>query len=226
MTTLSLPTASAWYFRIQLDAEIAAAQGFSCMEAAAASSERIKHQIAGLGERLDQGQKRREGFFGGMQLVAAVHEVNHVADGVRRLFRVALRQQIRAFMLVTQMAGSGGIALQEYQMADNTEACGFPGGHEAVDMRPAVETDAEAVAGKDTIYFGKGRFQPGVVIIVFETSASTVFVAYQVRRVGQAEVNASSLELGQDLQAIATNDGIGDVGEQCGIHRLISFLCC
>ena len=159
-----------------------------------------------------------------MELVAAIDEVDHVTDGIGRLLRIALCQKIRTFMLVAKVACRRSVALREYQVPDNTETCRLPRRHEAVYVRPTVEADTEAVAGQDTVHLCECWFQPGIVIIVLDGTASTVFVAYQVGWISQDEINAFGLKLRHNVHTIAVDDGIRDDGGlRDGIHGVSPF---
>src|SRR5579875_118805 len=146
------------------------------METAAASGKGVTYQGTGLGEGFYQWQKRRERFFCRMQLVAAISKLNHITDGVGGFLRKTFRQHVSAFVLITQMARGGSITLREYQMPDDAEACGLPGSHEAIHMRPAIEANAEGILCQNTVHLSKGRFQPGIIVIILDTTASAIFV--------------------------------------------------
>jgi hypothetical protein len=72
--------------------------------------------------------------------------LDHVADGVLGRFRVAFRQEIGAFVLVSLKPGARGVALRKSEMAENAESSVTKRSGEFVDVRPAVEGYAEAVS--------------------------------------------------------------------------------
>lgn len=87
------------------------------------------------------------------------NEVNYVTNRVFRFIRIALRQQIRVFMLVTQMTRGRSVTLRKYQMSNDVEPCGAESVHKAVCLRPSIEADAKAITGKHAVHFGKGPSQ-------------------------------------------------------------------
>src|SRR5216683_1539281 len=93
-------------------------------------------------------------------------------------------------MLVAQKAGTGGIPLRKYQMPDNTKTCAAKCGEKAVGTRPPIETDTKPVAGEDSVHLDKGRFEPGVIIVVYDAPACPVCVVCEVGRVSQDKINA------------------------------------
>ena len=57
-----------------------------------------------------------------MQLVAGVAPVDNVTGGFAWLLRVALGQQMGAFVLIADKSGRGGVPLGKGEMSDDPEA--------------------------------------------------------------------------------------------------------
>src|ERR1017187_810800 len=93
-------------------------------------------------------------------------------------------------------------------MADRPKACRTEGLHEPVRVCPAVECEAEAVRLEHTVHLGECRLQPGIIVVVWYHAAITRLIACNIWRVGEDEIGASGVELGQDVEAIAADDGV------------------
>src|ERR1700722_7362645 len=101
-----------------------------------------------------------------MELIAAVRPVDNIPDYVFRPDGIALRQQVRTFMLIPEKLAAGCIALWEDEVTYNSEARVPVGADESVSLRPSVETDGEAVFFQHTVHLGKTRFKPGGIVVI------------------------------------------------------------
>jgi hypothetical protein len=93
-----------------------------------------------------------------VQLIAGVVPLDNVAEGLLRLARIALGQQIAAFVLAAYMAHRGRVPLRKTEMPYRPKTGGAEGIHEAVGMEPAVETEAVTVSLEDAVHLGEGGF--------------------------------------------------------------------
>ena len=91
------------------------------------------------------------------------------------------------------------------------ESCAAPRIEEMVGARPAVETYHQAVLLQDTICFGHRGFEPVIIPVILESAARTVAIIYQIRRVGEDEIDALGGHLLHDLDAIALDDAVGNL---------------
>jgi hypothetical protein len=163
-----------------------------------------------------------------MQFVAGVmRPLNHVGNRMLRLFGFSFGEQISAFVLITQEARARGVRLRENQMADGSKTRLGEGRGEFVDVGPAVEERAKAVAFQHTIELGEGRLDP-LEIVVADRSAVAGRIAVDVRRIGQNEIHAFGFEAAHDVDTVAVQDcvevGGGGRGQCAGGHG-VSFLC-
>lgn len=78
---------------------------------------------------------------------------------------------------------------------------------EFVDVRPAVEERAKAVAFQHAVKLGEGRFDP-LEIVAVDRSAAAGRVAVDVGRVGQNEVHAFEFDAAHDVDAVAVEDDV------------------
>ena len=76
-------------------------------------------------------------------------------------------------------------------MPNGSESCGTKRVKELIGVRPSIEADAKAVLPELAVDFGECRFEPCVVIIVRDDAPVAGFVAADIRRVGENEVDAS-----------------------------------
>ena len=84
----------------------------------------------------------------------------------------------------------GGIPLQKNQVSYNTKPCAAKCDEKAVCMGPPIETDTKTVAGENAVHLSKGRFEPGVIIVVYDAPAGPVCVVCEVGRVSQDKIDA------------------------------------
>jgi hypothetical protein len=82
------------------------------------------------------------------------------------------------------------ILLYEAQVTNGPEAGRKKCGHEAVNYRPPVEGDTEAVRTKHAVEFRKRGFQPLGVIVVCHSSTVSRRVRSDVGRVRQNKADA------------------------------------
>ena len=156
------------------------------------------------GSRTEQRLLRR------MQLVAAVGPVDDIADGRLRKLRIALRQQVGAFVLIAEILFRRRVALRKDEVTDDAETRLAPCLHEAVGMRPAVEADSEAVAAKNAEHLRESWLEPGVVVVVRDGAPVARNVARDIRRVRQDEIDAVRRKLRENAEAVALDDRVAE----------------
>jgi hypothetical protein len=115
-------------------------------------------------------------------------------------------------VLIADKADRGGVPLGKGEVSHHAKACVTVSPHEAVGLGPAVEAHAKAVTFKHTVHLSKSRFQPCAVIVIRHGASVARFVAGDVRRVGQYEVDAFGGKLRQDMEAVGIDDGVAEVG--------------
>src|SRR5437867_1085387 len=91
-------------------------------------------------------------------------------------------------------------------MAHGSEATCLPCLHEALDPRPTVKRNAKAVGLQEATKLAEAWTKPGVGIVVEATAPVARFVADEIRRVGDDEVNAFRGHRLHDGNAIAVDD--------------------
>ena len=93
--------------------------------------------------------------------------------------------------------------MANYTESRLAECCG-----KFFNVRPTVEAHAETVVLQDAVEFGEGQLEPGE-IVVGDCPPTVVPMAPDVGGIGQHEVNAVRGKLGQDVGAVAVDNGIG-----------------
>jgi len=74
-------------------------------------------------------------------------------------------------------------------MSDDSESRSRPRGKELVGTVPGVETDAETAEFQKTIHFGECWSKPSGVVVVRNTTAVSVTVVDEIRRIGEDEID-------------------------------------
>src|SRR6266850_1977030 len=103
-----------------------------------------------------------------MQAVAGITPRQHVGKRAQGSARVALRQQIGAFMPGLGVAAARGIGFGEYDVPDDAETYLAPGDKELIGGGPAVEGHGKSMGTQYAVHLGKGRAQPAVMIIAWD----------------------------------------------------------
>lgn len=194
--------------RVKLDAEISPSGALGGNAGRAGTGEGIEHELAGLGERLDQRVQYVDRFLGGMQLVAGVNPVHHVRRRGGRKWGAALEEQIGAFVPVLQKGGFRGVALAEDDMPGDTKARLFPCREEQIGLRPAIEADGEGVVFQRAVHLAEGCLQLGAVVVVEQRAVVAALVGGHVGRIGEDEIHAAGGERRQHIEAVAVDDGV------------------
>jgi hypothetical protein len=89
---------------VEFDADEATALELRCEKGRARAAERVENDIARPREALDQRRENAEGFLRRMQFVTGILPFEHVGNPLRRLRRIALREQIRVLVPILQKA--------------------------------------------------------------------------------------------------------------------------
>jgi hypothetical protein len=98
------PAGKVAVFLFKLDPDVPAPLEGRGNQAAAGTRERIKHQVTGFSESLDDRLQGFDGFLGRVAMVAGVVPWLHVTDGIGGKLGAALGEHIRGFVLVAQEA--------------------------------------------------------------------------------------------------------------------------
>jgi hypothetical protein len=81
------------------------------------------------------------------------------------------------------------------EVAHRTKTTMFPDLHEFVDPGPSIKGGAELIGLEDTKYFPKCRTKPVVGIVTPAPPAIPRSIFYEIRRVGDDQVNTGFREL-------------------------------
>src|SRR5579859_2557192 len=125
--------------RLDLNADVLAAQESGCDEAAARACERVQNQITDFGESLDNRPECIDRFFGWMAAVSRVMPRQHIANRVVREGWPAFCQQISRFVRITQESLCRGVVLAEHDMAHRRKPSLPPSGKKAIHAIPAIK---------------------------------------------------------------------------------------
>src|SRR5260370_83481 len=131
--------------RIEFNSDEVATQTTCGNQGRPGAAERIKNKIAPAGEAFDQRQQRRSRLLCRVDVIAGIAHLQDIRNRALGTMRLAFSQQVRLLMLVAKEAHRRGIALSEYQVADEPEARHAPRRDELVRLRPAVKANAEAI---------------------------------------------------------------------------------
>lgn len=200
---------SAMITGVKFDAHIIAPDAARSNTDGAGAREWVQHQITGFAKCFNQWRQYRQGLLRRVKSVVGVGGPrNDIGDAFGALGGIALDQQMSAFMLVEYVAAPRGVVLRKHEMPRHAETSRAISCHEAVHVRPAVETDAETVQLEHAVHLGIGRLQPCEIVVVRNSPAVTGFVARDIRRVRQHEVHAAGVKLRQDVDAVAVKDSV------------------
>lgn len=200
--------------RFELDAEVTAVEESGGNKGAAGTCKGVEDEIAGAGESFNKRVEDADGLLGGMHFVAGIFPGLNVVDGTGRFCGTAFCQDIGLFVAGAEEACAGGIAFGPDDVSDGCEAGVFPCTEESIDAVPAVERDAEAVRFQYAVQVGKGAENAFWIGVVGDGAAAAVFVADEVGRVGQDEIDAVVGHGFQELRAIALQHAV----LKCGVH--------
>jgi hypothetical protein len=109
-------------------------------------------------------------------------------------------------VLIAHEADRRSVLLAEYDMSDYRKPDPTPCRHKQVGLVPSVKADAERVWFKDAIDLREGRFQPTVIVIVYDALAVSGAVSRDVGRVSENEINTAGRDTPHNIDAIALQD--------------------
>ena len=107
----------------------------------------------------------------GLQTVAAVSPLDHVASRLDRPFWVSFSQEIRQLVMAARESPFGRAIIDENEVTDWHKADSLPLPDKPFDLIPAIEADAEPVGLENAEDLGKGRFEPAAAVVVGDASA-------------------------------------------------------
>src|SRR4030095_12743117 len=101
--------------------------------------------------------------------VARVFPAKHVRQSLSRHRWPAFDQQEGGFMVTSRVALAGAMRLDPDEMTHRTKPALLPRGHEALDPRPTVKRNTEAVGLEHALQLLKRRDKPAPLAVVGAT---------------------------------------------------------